>query len=89
MDVQIAAAGGRYVGKLSLEAEGRSTAKTLGDADCDALVDALALVAALERMGAKRVVLSTLVGNEQAQRVFRACGFRPTMLEMTRSPESG
>jgi ribosomal protein S18 acetylase RimI-like enzyme len=43
-----------------------------------------AMVAALERAGAPRVVLSTMVTNEAAQRVFRACGFRPTMLEMTR-----
>jgi len=43
-----------------------------------------ALVAALEALGAPRIVLSTMVGNEAAQRVFRACGFRSTMLEMTR-----
>ena len=43
-----------------------------------------AMVAALERACAPRVVLSTMVTNEAAQRVFRACGFRPTMLEMTR-----
>lgn len=47
-----------------------------------ALVSALA--AALEKLGAPRIVLSTMVSNEAAQRVFRACGFRPTMLEMTR-----
>jgi ribosomal protein S18 acetylase RimI-like enzyme len=47
-----------------------------------ALVDAL--VRALEALGAPRVVLSTMVGNQEAQRVFRACGFRPTMIEMTR-----
>jgi ribosomal protein S18 acetylase RimI-like enzyme len=47
-----------------------------------ALVGALA--AALEKLGAPRLVLSTMVSNEAAQRVFRACGFRPTMLEMTR-----
>ncbi len=43
-----------------------------------------AMVAALEKLGAPRIVLSTMVGNEAAQRVFRECGFRPTMLEMTR-----
>lgn len=43
-----------------------------------------AMVERLEAMGAPRVVLSTMVGNEAAQRVFRQCGFRPTMLEMTR-----
>jgi ribosomal protein S18 acetylase RimI-like enzyme len=42
------------------------------------------MVAALEGLGAPRVILSTMVGNESAQRLFRACGFRPTMLEMTR-----
>jgi ribosomal protein S18 acetylase RimI-like enzyme len=44
-----------------------------------------ATVRELERMGAPRIVLSTMVGNEAAQRLFRACGFRSTMLEMTRS----
>jgi ribosomal protein S18 acetylase RimI-like enzyme len=44
-----------------------------------------AAVAALKALGAPRIVLSTMVGNEPAQRLFRACGFRPTMLEMTRS----
>jgi ribosomal protein S18 acetylase RimI-like enzyme len=43
-----------------------------------------ALAAALEKLGAPRIVLSTMVSNEAAQRVFRECGFRPTMLEMTR-----
>jgi ribosomal protein S18 acetylase RimI-like enzyme len=46
------------------------------------LVDAM--VRELEALGAPRIVLSTMVGNDAAQRVFRACGFRPTMLEMTR-----
>lgn len=43
-----------------------------------------ALVAELEGRGAPRIVLSTMVGNTSAQALFRACGFRPTMLEMTR-----
>ena len=47
-----------------------------------ALVDAM--VRALEELGAPRVILSTMVGNESAQRLFRERGFRPTMLEMTR-----
>jgi len=47
-----------------------------------ALVSALA--ATLEKLGAPRLVLSTMVSNEAAQRVFRECGFRATMLEMTR-----
>jgi ribosomal protein S18 acetylase RimI-like enzyme len=45
----------------------------------------LAMVRALEALGAPRVVLSTMVSNAAAQRLFTACGFRPTMLEMTRS----
>jgi ribosomal protein S18 acetylase RimI-like enzyme len=45
----------------------------------------VAIVAALEHMGAARIVLSTMVGNVGAQALFQACGFRPTMLEMTRS----
>ena len=43
-----------------------------------------AMIDTLESLGAPRVVLSTMVGNAAAQRLFRACGFRPTMLEMTR-----
>jgi ribosomal protein S18 acetylase RimI-like enzyme len=43
-----------------------------------------ALVAALEGLGAPRIILSTMVDNAAAQRVFRACGFRSTMLEMMR-----
>lgn len=44
----------------------------------------LAIVEELIRQGAPRVVLSTMVGNQAAQKLFAACGFRPTMLEMTR-----
>ena len=43
-----------------------------------------AVAEALESLGAGRIVLSTMVGNEVAQRLFRACGFRSTMVEMTR-----
>lgn len=43
-----------------------------------------ALVAELTERGAPRVLLSTMIQNEAAQRVFARCGFRPTMLEMTR-----
>lgn len=43
-----------------------------------------AMCEALEARGAPRIVLSTMVQNEAAQRLFAACGFRPTMLEMTR-----
>jgi ribosomal protein S18 acetylase RimI-like enzyme len=45
----------------------------------------LAMVDELERRGAPRVVLSTMIANQAAQRLFASCGFRPTMLEMTRS----
>jgi len=44
-----------------------------------------AMIRELEALGAPRIVLSTMVGNEQAQRLFRSRGFRPTLLEMTRS----
>ena len=43
-----------------------------------------ATLAALEARGAPRVVLSTAVKNEPAQRLFAHAGFRPTMIEMTR-----
>lgn len=42
------------------------------------------LIGELEARGAPRILLSTMVGNTTAQSLFRACGFRPTMLEMTR-----
>jgi ribosomal protein S18 acetylase RimI-like enzyme len=45
----------------------------------------LAIASALEARGAKRIVLHTMVGNEAAQKLFAACGFRPTMLEMIRT----
>lgn len=44
------------------------------------LSEALAKLAGL---GAPRFVLSTAAGNEIAQRMFAAIGFRPTMVEMT------
>ena len=44
-----------------------------------------AIVEELMRRGAPRIVLSTMIANEPAQRLFAAYGFRPTMLEMTRS----
>jgi ribosomal protein S18 acetylase RimI-like enzyme len=43
------------------------------------------LVSELEALGAARIVLGTMVQNLPAQRLFERCGFRPTMLEMTRS----
>ncbi len=41
-------------------------------------------IAALETIGAPRVVLSTAWRNEAARRFFEREGFRPTMIEMTR-----
>jgi ribosomal protein S18 acetylase RimI-like enzyme len=43
-----------------------------------------ALVTELEKKGASRIVLSTMVSNTSAQHLFEGCGFRPTMLEMIR-----
>ncbi len=43
-----------------------------------------AMVERLTALGAPRVVLSTMVSNLAAQKLFASCGFRPTMLEMTR-----
>jgi ribosomal protein S18 acetylase RimI-like enzyme len=43
-----------------------------------------AIIAELERLGAERIVLGTMVGNLAAQALFRSVGFRPTLLEMTR-----
>ena len=48
-----------------------------------------AVLEALEALDAPRVVLSTAVRNEMAQRLFARAGFRPTMLEMTREASSG
>jgi ribosomal protein S18 acetylase RimI-like enzyme len=44
-----------------------------------------AMIAELEALGAPRIVLYTMVSNERAQHLFRAQGFRPTLLEMTRN----
>lgn len=46
-----------------------------------------ALCEALTALGCPRIVLSTMVDNERAQRVFKGLGFRPTMLEMTREAD--
>src|SRR6185503_7063718 len=43
------------------------------------LVDAM--LAELEGIGAPRIVLSTMAGNEPAQRLFESRGFRRTMVE--------
>jgi ribosomal protein S18 acetylase RimI-like enzyme len=43
-----------------------------------------AIITELEGLGAPRIVLSTMVSNTAAQRLFASAGFRATMLEMTR-----
>jgi ribosomal protein S18 acetylase RimI-like enzyme len=43
-----------------------------------------AMIEALEVLGVPRIVLSTAVRNEAAQKLFASLGWRPTMLEMTR-----
>ncbi len=43
-----------------------------------------AMIARLTEMGAPRIVLHTASQNESAQKLFRAAGFRATMIEMTR-----
>lgn len=43
-----------------------------------------AILDALAKLGAPRVVLSTAAKNETAQRLFTSAGFRHTMIEMTR-----
>jgi ribosomal protein S18 acetylase RimI-like enzyme len=53
---------------------GRGVGRTLLDAT----------LAALNAMGAPRVVLSTAERNEPAQQLFARAGFRRTMIEMTR-----
>jgi ribosomal protein S18 acetylase RimI-like enzyme len=47
-----------------------------------------AMVDALVEKGAKRIILSTMVQNTPAQRLFAAVGFRPTMIEMTFNPSA-
>ena len=44
-----------------------------------------AMVRELEALGAASIVLSTMVSNAAAQKLFEGCGFRPTMVEMTKS----
>ncbi len=51
----------------------RGVARALLDATRAALVDA----------GCERIVLSTATGNEGAQRLVAAAGFRPSMIEMS------
>jgi ribosomal protein S18 acetylase RimI-like enzyme len=46
------------------------------------------LLRELEALGAKRIVLYTMVDNLAAQALFRSFGFRPTLLEMSRSASS-
>lgn len=48
-----------------------------------------AMLRELKALGAPRIVLYTMVSNERAQHLFRARGFRPTLLEMTRNEPEG
>lgn len=43
-----------------------------------------AILAELATLGAPRIVLKTMTGNEAAQRLFESRGFRRTMIEMTK-----
>lgn len=45
-------------------------------------------VSALREMGCDRIVLSTAVVNETAQKFFGSIGFRPTMVEMSMLPKA-
>ena len=47
-----------------------------------------ATLAGLRKLGAPRVVLSTMTGNLSAQRLFERAGFRRTMVEMTAELDS-
>lgn len=60
-----------------VRAEARKTgvAREIVSAMCDRLSE----------LGLPRVVLSTAMDNEKAQRLFAALGFRKTMIEMTRN----
>jgi len=44
-----------------------------------------AMVKELDALGASSIVLHTMVSNVAAQKLFESCGFRATMIEMTRS----
>ncbi len=48
-----------------------------------------AFLAEMKQRGAPRVVLSTAWPNAAAQRLFKRCGFRETMIEMTRELGDG
>lgn len=96
--VLVAARGDRVIGYAYAGVEGADYMSLRGPAGVlhDILVDPAhrgagigrrlldAAVAALEALGAPRVVLSTAARNAGAQRLFERAGFRPTMLEMTR-----
>jgi len=95
--VLVADDGGRVVGYVYAALEGYDYMALRGPAGVlhDVVVDPehrgrgmgrLLLEAALEffrSRGAARVVLSTAMRNEAAQRLFARMGFRPTMVEMT------
>jgi RimJ/RimL family protein N-acetyltransferase len=69
---------------IDLFVEPRARAAGVGTALVEALVEALA------RRGAPRVIIQVASQNPAAQAVFARLGFRPTMLEMTReAPRAG
>ena len=96
--VLVAEADGEVIGYAYATVEGHDYMALRGPAGVlhDVIVDpvhrgrgtgALLLEAALAFLrsnGAPRVVLSTAVANEPAQRLFARAGFRRTMIEMTR-----
>lgn len=96
--VLVAEANGQVIGYAFAAVEGHDYMTLRGPAGLlhDILVDPAArgrgvgrllLAAALDFLrsrGAPRVVLSTAMANEPAQRLFAGTGFRRTMIEMTR-----
>jgi ribosomal protein S18 acetylase RimI-like enzyme len=95
--VLVAESNGEVVGYAYATVEGRDYMSLRGPAGVlhDIVVDPAhrrdgagghlldATLAFLKGHGAPRVVLSTAVQNESAQRLFERAGFRPTMIEMT------
>ena len=96
--VRVAEGEGRIVGYAYARLEGTDYMALRGPAGVlhDMIVDPAhrgrgvgrmlldAMIAALRRLDAPRIVLSTAAANEAAQRLFARAGFRPTMVEMTR-----
>lgn len=95
--VLVAEDGGRVVGYVYAEVEGTNWMELRGPCGIvhDIVVDAGArgrgagralldaAIAWIRSKGRPQVVLMTKTRNQDAQRLFTACGFRPTMTEMT------